>query len=131
MSEKKSAEFSPLWAGFMCKCPNCAEGRLFDRFLKVALNCPACGCDFSKADAGDGPAVFVVLIVGTVVTFAALLVEVKYTPPYWLHAALWLPLTLGLSLGLLQPFKGLLLAIQFHYGAEEARVVADHADEDQ
>lgn len=129
MTDKESAGFSPLWAGFLCKCPNCCKGRLFDRFLKVAANCKACGYDLSKDDSGDGPAVFVILIVGFLVTFAALLVEVKYTPPYWLHAVLWLPLLLGLSLGLLQPFKGLLLAIQFHHGAEEARVVDDDVDE--
>lgn len=125
MSEKQSIGFSPLWAGFLCKCPNCARGRLFDRFLKVTPGCAACGYDFSAEDSGDGPAVFVVLIVGFVVTFAALLVEVKYAPPYWLHAVLWLPLMLGLSLGLLQPFKGLLLAIQFCHGAAEARVVEE------
>ncbi|MCH8861944.1 MAG: DUF983 domain-containing protein [Proteobacteria bacterium] len=122
MTDKKNAGFSPLWAGFLCKCPNCAKGRLFGRFLKVAPSCAACGFDFPESDAGDGPAVFIVLIVGFVVTFAALLVEVKYAPPYWLHAVLWLPLTLGLSIGLLQPFKGLLLAIQFHHGAAEARI---------
>jgi uncharacterized protein (DUF983 family) len=122
MTDNESTRMSPLLAGFMCKCPNCANGRLFDRFLKVAPSCNACGYDLSQEDSGDGPAVFVILIVGFVVTFAALLVEVKYTPPYWLHAVLWLPLVLGLSFGLLQPVKGLLLAIQFHHGAAEARI---------
>ncbi len=127
MTDKKNAGFSPLWVGFLCKCPNCAKGRLFGRFLKVVPNCAVCGFDFSESDTGDGPAVFIVLIVGFVVTFAALLVEVKYTPPYWLHAVLWLPLMLGLSIGLLQPFKGLLLAIQFHHGAAEARIKDDES----
>lgn len=125
MADNKSTEISPLLAGFLCKCPNCANGRLFDRFLKVASSCSSCGYDLSKEDSGDGPAVFVILIVGFVVTFAALLVEVKYTPPYWLHALLWIPLMLGLSLGLLQPLKGLLLAIQFHHGAAEAKIEDD------
>lgn len=128
MTEKKSAATSPLLTGFLCKCPKCAEGRIFERFLKVAQNCGSCGYDLSKAEPGDGPAVFVIFIVGLVVTFAALVVEVKYMPSYWLHAALWLPLMLGLSLGLLQPFKGLLLALHFQHDAEEARVERDDHD---
>ena len=129
MVEKKRTTASPLMAGFLCKCPSCGQGRLFERFLKVTPVCGVCGQDFTEADTGDGPAVFVIFIVGFIVTFAALVVEVKYMPPYWLHAVLWLPLMVGLSLGLLQPLKGFMLALQFHHGAQEARVADDDNDD--
>lgn len=111
----------PLLAGLAGRCPNCGEGHLFEGFLKVAPKCEACGADFSKADSGDGPAVFVILIAGFVVAFAALFTEIAYRPPIWLHLILWLPATLIISLGLMRPLKGVMLAAQFMNKAAEAR----------
>lgn len=73
-------------------------------------------------DSADGPAVFVVLIAGAIVVTAALVVEVKYQPPYWLHAALWLPLILGLSLGMLRPIKALMIALQYRRKVETGKI---------
>jgi uncharacterized protein (DUF983 family) len=112
---------NPLLAGVAGRCPNCGEGHLFDGFLKVAPVCEACGYDFSKADSGDGPAVFVILIAGFVVAFAALFTEFTLHPPVWAHLILWLPATLILSLGLMRPLKGAMLAAQFMNKASEAR----------
>ena len=84
--------------------------------------CEHCGLDFSFADSGDGPAVFVILIGGAVVVFAALLTEVAYQPPYWVHAALWLPLILIVTLAPLRLVKGLLIALQFHHKAAPGRL---------
>lgn len=111
---------NPLAAGLMGRCPNCGEGALFDGYLKVAARCEACGFDLKSADSGDGPAVFVILIAGFVVSFAALFVEVAVRPPIWVHMIIWLPLTLVLSLGLVRPLKGLMLASQFSNKASEA-----------
>lgn len=86
---------------------------MFRAFLKVADRCPACGEDLSHQQADDAPAYFVILIVGHIVVPLALSVEVAYAPPYWLHVALWTPLTLGLALGLLQPIKGAIVAWQW------------------
>ena len=87
----------------------------------MAPRCGSCGYDLSKADSGDGPAVFVILIVGFGVGFSALISEFTLYPPMWLHLVVWLPLTLGLSLGLMRPLKGVLLAAQFMNHASEAR----------
>jgi uncharacterized protein (DUF983 family) len=111
---------NPLAAGLMSRCPNCGEGPLFEGFLKVAARCEACGFDLAKADSGDGPAVFVILIAGFAVSFAALFVEVAFRPPIWLHLIVWLPLTLILSLALVRPLKGVMLAAQFANKASEA-----------
>jgi uncharacterized protein (DUF983 family) len=104
------------------RCPRCGEGRLFKGFLDVAPRCTACGLDFSFADAGDGPAVFIMMIVGFIVVGLALFVEFTFSPPYWVHAILWIPLVIGLSLGLLRPLKGFLIAQQYRHRAEQGRV---------
>lgn len=106
------------------RCPRCGEGALFARRLEPAPRCTACGLDFRFVDSGDGPAVFIILIVGFVVVAGALVTEVKYSPPYWVHAILWLPLTVILSLGLLRPAKALMIAIQYRHRAREGRIAA-------
>jgi uncharacterized protein (DUF983 family) len=112
----------PIATGLRGRCPRCGEGRLFDGFLKLAPRCAACGLDFSFADSADGPAVFAILIVGFIVAGAALLTEVAYSPPIWLHFVLWMPLVLVLCLGSIRPLKGVLVALQFHHKAEEGRL---------
>ena len=87
---------SPFAAGLTCRCPRCGKGKLFSGFLTIRAKCDVCGLDYSFVDAGDGPAVFIILIVGFIVTGGALFVEVTYQPPYWVHAALWLPIGIGL-----------------------------------
>jgi len=94
---------------------------LFQGFLKVAPACDACGYDLARADSGDGPAVFVILIAGFLCAFAMLFTEIAYAPPVWVHIVIFLPLTLGVCLGLLRPLKGVMLAAQFSTRASEAR----------
>lgn len=115
------AGVNPVLAGLACRCPNCGEGPLFRGFISVADRCEACGFDLKKADSGDGPAVFVILIVGFLVCFGMLFTEIAFHPPIWVHLVLWLPLTVILCLVLLRPFKGVLIALQFHHKAEEGR----------
>src|SRR5687767_14479672 len=116
---------APIWPavlrGLRGRCPHCGEGRLFDGFLSLRPKCESCELDYRFADSGDGPAVFVILGAGFVVVFAALIVEVLYRPPFWLHAALWLPLILLTTLAPLRAIKGLLIALQYHHKAEEGR----------
>ena len=74
---------SPLFAGLMCRCPRCGKGKLFRGFLGLPERCETCGLDYAFVDAGDGPAVFIILIAGFIVVGSALLVEVTYQPPFW------------------------------------------------
>jgi uncharacterized protein (DUF983 family) len=112
----------PIGRGLRGRCPRCGEGHLFHGFLGLRPRCEHCGLDYGFADAGDGPAVFVILIGGFIVVFAALITEIVYQPPYWVHAALWLPLILILTLGPLRPMKGLMIALQYHHKAQEGRL---------
>lgn len=112
----------PFGRGLRGRCPRCGKGKLFQGFLTLRPRCESCGLDFSFADAGDGPAVFVILFAGGVVVFAALMTEIAFQPPYWVHAVLWLPLVLLTTLGPLRPLKGLLIALQYHHRAAEGKL---------
>ena len=103
----------PINVGARGRCPRCGEGRLFAGFLTLAPACKACGLDFDFADSADGPAVFVILIVGFIVAGGALIVELSYEPPFWVHFILWVPLILILSFGTLRPLKGIMIALQY------------------
>jgi uncharacterized protein (DUF983 family) len=122
MTEKRIDTLSgAMLAGLSCACPRCGKGKLFQGFLTVRPRCEACGLDYGFADSGDGPAVFVMFFAGFVVVGAALVTEVIYQPPFWLHAVLWLPLILIVTLGPLRPMKGLTIALQYHHQAAESR----------
>lgn len=108
--------------GLACKCPRCGQGKLYAGFLSLAPSCKACGLDYAFIDAGDGPAVFIILIAGFIVVFCALIVEVLYQPPFWLHALLWVPLILATTLLPLRSMKSLLIALQYHHSAREGRL---------
>ena len=108
-------------AGLSCACPRCSRGKLFQGFVSLKPRCEICGLDYTFADSGDGPAVFITFLAGFIVVFAALVTEVVYQPPLWVHAALWLPLILIVTLGPLRPMKALLIALQYHHRAAEGR----------
>jgi len=109
--------------GIACRCPRCGKGKLYSGFLTLAPRCQACGLDFAFIDAGDGPAIFVIMLAGAIVVAAALIVEVKYQPPFWVHAALWLPLIVVTTILPLRSMKALLVALQFHHKAAEGQLV--------
>ena len=122
MSE--DAKVSPIAAGLACRCPRCGKGAIYaGRFdLAIAGRCPACGLDLRFVDPGDGPAVFAIMILGFLILGAALLVEFRLHPPAWVHAVLWVPITLIVALGLLRPLKAVLIALQYHHKAEPGRL---------
>jgi uncharacterized protein (DUF983 family) len=115
MEEDKAlwAPVEPVRAGLKGRCPRCGEGRLFSGFLSLGRECSNCGLDYSFADAGDGPAVFVILIIGFIVCGLALWMEVSYGPPLWVHFILWIPLAILLCLAALRLMKGVLITLQY------------------
>jgi len=108
--------------GLAGRCPRCGEGKLFAGFLRVKPACETCGLDYSFVDSGDGPAVFVIFIAGFIVAGSALITEVLYQPPLWVHAVLWGPLAVVVCLGPLRPLKGVMIALQYHFQAAEGRI---------
>jgi uncharacterized protein (DUF983 family) len=112
----------PIRAGLLCRCPRCGEGRLFAGFLKVVERCAVCGFDFTRLNTGDGAAIFIMQIAGGIVVLGALVVQVAYRTPIWLMLLVALPLVAGLSLGLMRPGKGLMIALQMRNGHSFPRV---------
>lgn len=112
-----------MMRGLACKCPRCGEGKLYEGFLSLRPRCAACDLDYGFIDAGDGPAVFIIMIAGFIVVGSALVVEMKYQPPFWLHALLWTPLILATTLLPLRSMKSLLIALQFHHKAAPGRLI--------
>ena len=115
MTEITAREVSPWATGVAGRCPRCGRGKLFSGFLSVVPRCDVCGLDLRAQDSGDGPVAFIILIVGFLVVGAALLVEVRYEWPIWLHLVVWLPLAAGLCLLPMRPLKATLIALQYRH----------------
>jgi uncharacterized protein (DUF983 family) len=122
MTQTAQTPPSPYLAGITCRCPRCGQGKMLTGFLTLKSRCEICGLDYSFADSGDGPAVFIILFAGFIVVTAALVTEVVYAPPFWVHAVLWLPLILAVTILPLRPMKGLMVALQFHHKAAEGKL---------
>jgi uncharacterized protein (DUF983 family) len=110
-----------LLAGVRGRCPRCGRGAVFAGFLTVTDRCNACGLSFAGHDAGDGPAVFGIFILGFVVVGLAGWLEAALEPPLWVHALVWIPVTIGASVGLLRPLKGMTIAAQYRFRSVEER----------
>ena len=115
MTIKDFPVVSPLRAALGCRCPRCGEGRLFAGLLSVRRACEVCGLDLSAQDAGDGPAVFAILLLGMLVVGLAALVEINFSPPVWVHLLLWTPLILVGAVAMLRPLKAGLIALQYRH----------------
>ena len=118
---KKETLPSPIVAGLKCRCPQCGEGPLFSSYLKISSQCESCGLDLEFADSGDGPAIFIIFIVGFIVIALALIVDVAFHPSVIVHLIIWLPMTVILCLAFLPPFKAIMVALQFKNEAREGR----------
>jgi len=115
-------DISPLKTGLAGKCPRCGRGKLFDGYLTVARSCSSCGLSFAFADAGDGAAWFVMLFACVFGVGSILGIEVVYSPAWWVHVLVAIPVLIVIPMILLRPVKGLLLAQQWKTGAREGRV---------
>ncbi|HEY0957684.1 MAG TPA: DUF983 domain-containing protein [Novosphingobium sp.] len=106
-------------------CPRCGARALFDGAAKFASHCRACGLDFSAYNVGDGPAAFLTLIVGALITALAITLQIAWHPPFWVHIVLWVPLTTLAVIGGLRAGKAALLAAEYQKSAGEGRLKDD------
>lgn len=126
MTEQQSRSIAAtLASGALGRCPACGKGKLFAGYLTLAPSCSVCGLDYDFADSGDGPAVFVILVAGFIIVGGALFVEMRYAPPYWLHALVWGSAAVILPLLLLRSFKGVLIGLQYKHKAREGRLASE------
>lgn len=113
---------SALKAGLHCRCPNCGVAPVFQGFLKFRDRCGGCGADLTVADAGDGPAFFVMFAALILIVPSAMFFELAIRPPVWVHALIWPPVTFAFCVWLLGPVKALMFALQWKHKAGEARL---------
>ncbi|QND52719.1 DUF983 domain-containing protein [Phyllobacterium sp. 628] len=102
-----------MWRGLCSRCPHCGQGKLFRAFVKSVDNCAVCGEDYTHQQADDFPAYITITIVGHIVLGGFLAVETLVLLPNWMHLAIWAPLTVILSIALLQPIKGAIIGLQW------------------
>jgi uncharacterized protein (DUF983 family) len=112
---------SPFATGFRCRCPRCGEGRLLAGFLTVRPRCDSCGLDLGFAESADGPAIFIIFIVGFLIMTLAGVTEALFHPAPFVHLLLWLPAALLFSLLLMRPFKATMIALQYRHRGPEAQ----------
>lgn len=99
--------------GFLGRCPNCGDGKLFASFLKTVDRCAVCGEEMHHHRADDLPAYLVVLVVGHIVVGAFMGIEATSTLSTWQHLAIWIPLTILSALVLIRPIKGAVVGLQW------------------
>jgi uncharacterized protein (DUF983 family) len=122
IKDAPAARGSPVQQSVGGNCPNCGAHTLFANWVKFAENCRSCGLDYSSFNVGDGPAAFLIFIVGTITVVSALVVDALFSPPWWVHLV-WIPVATALTLGGLRISKAILLAHEFQYRAREGRIV--------
>ncbi len=81
--------------------------------------CAHCGLALAKNDSADGPAVFLIFVLGFLLVPAALIVESVFSPPLWVHAVVWAVVALGITIGAMRPLKAYIIALQFKHRASD------------
>lgn len=119
---------SPVTVGLKGICPRCGQGRLFTGVLTPAKECMSCKLDYSFIDSGDGPAVFVIMIMGFVLLGLALAFDNMFHPPVWVHVIIWGPVIVISCLWTLRICKGFMIALQFNTDAKQG-TISDDSDE--
>ena len=113
---------SPVLVALRGLCPRCGSKTLFQSVTGFAPKCRACGLDLAAFNVGDGPAAILILIIGAVIVGLAVTVDLKFSPPWWVHVLLWLPLTTAAVIFSLRVAKALLLALEYRHRAREGRI---------
>lgn len=115
------AEAIPVGAVLRGDCPRCGAHTLFNGWVSFARRCRNCGLDFESFNVGDGPAAFLIFIVGTITVVGALVLDAAAEPPWWVHLV-WIPVAAGLTIGGLRLAKAWLLAQEYRHRAKEGRI---------
>ena len=112
---------SSLGAAIKGSCPRCGAPTLFDGWVSFARQCRGCGLEFDSFNVGDGPAAFLIFLVGTIVVVSALVVDGAFSPPWWVHLV-WIPVATALTIGGLRLSKAWLIAQEYRHRAREGRI---------
>ena len=111
---------APIPTGLLGRCPNCGKGKLFAGFLTLAPRCKACGLDYAFADTGDGPSFFASFLGGFLTLLVGVYAQIVYAPAWWVYA-LVLAVGTAVTIWMIRPMKGVLVALQYANKAEQGR----------
>ena len=120
--DQTAGQISPVAAALKGDCPRCGAHTLFSGWVRFAPKCRGCGLDFDSFNVGDGPAAFLIFIVGTITVVGALVVDGAWVPPWWVHLV-WIPVATALTIGGLRLSKAWLLGQEYRHRAREGRIV--------
>jgi uncharacterized protein (DUF983 family) len=115
-------EPSPIVSALGGNCPRCGAHTLFEGWVRFARKCRQCSLDFDSFNVGDGPAAFLILIVGAITVVGALVLDAAAEPRWWVHLV-WVPIAAGLTIGGLRLAKAWLLTQEYKHRAREGRIV--------
>ena len=121
MNDRTYPSLSPVKTGFACRCPRCGQGKLYSGFLTLAESCSVCHLNLAEADSGDGPAVFLIFILGAIAVPLVFYLQFGLALPEWLTMSILTLVVLGGALLLLRPAKGIMVALQYKNRAGEGR----------
>lgn len=121
MNDRSYPALSPVKTGLACRCPRCGQGKLYSGFLTVAETCTVCHLNLAEEDSGDGPAVFLIFILGAIAVPLAFYLQFGLALPEWLTMSILALVVLGGALLLLRPAKGIMVALQYRNRAGEGR----------
>jgi uncharacterized protein (DUF983 family) len=113
------SQASVLKAALTCRCPRCGRGPLFRGLISLRPACESCGLDFERMDVGDGFVVPILMVLGFLVVGGAIWFDFTYTPPLWLHAVIWPPVTVILAVLMTRYLKSFLAVQQYHVRKSE------------
>ena len=112
-----------LWRGLIGRCPCCGQGRLFHGWLRQVPHCARCQAPLGGARADDAPPYVVIFIVAHAIIGVQVLGDTWMDLSLLAEAAIFLPLTLALCLGLLRPVKGAIIGLILQLGLVGETVV--------
>ena len=112
MEEDRSIVRS-MWRGFLCRCPNCGEGKLFSGYLTVAPECDVCREDFTGEEAHDLPPYVTVFVVGHVVVTLLMIAEANTDWSLVTHLVVWSLATVVMCFAMMKPVKGSVVGLQW------------------
>ena len=130
-TDRPRSKGAAILNGVKCTCPNCGEGRLFDKWLKVTPQCDVCGEELFHEQAHDFPPYITITIVGHIVLTLLMIVEANFVWTTATHMLVWIPLATVMTLALMQPVKGGVVGFQwavrmFGFGGNEPRPEGTH-----
>ena len=123
--ERRKGQPGTAEAALFGLCPDCGEKTLFAGLAKFADRCRVCGLDFSRYNVGDGGAAFLILIITALVIGLAIIVQVLFSPPFWVQALIWIPVTTALTIWGTRVAKAALLVSEHRRDAREGRIAPD------